>query len=259
MPVFDAHMIMAVLGVAVIGGLLGLDRTAAGQFMVSQPIVAGPLTGWALGDASAGFVIGAVLELIWLLDVPVGSFVPANATVGTVSATAIAVLGMPGGATLPVIGFSVLFTAAIVPLTMGADSLVRTGNSKLIEKAMAPAIGGRARLISRAHLSGLLVFFLKSFILCLVIVPAGLAAVLLFDRLPGTVHRALALFVKLLPIAGAALVARKLSIRDFDGFVLMGFVIAAVFGLLIPVPSLIVPLLAVTAGWIGAWYSENRS
>ncbi len=260
MPVFDLHMIIAVLGVAVLGGLLGLDRTAAGQFMVSQPIVAGPLTGWILGDTSAGFVIGAVLELIWLLDVPVGSFVPANATVGAVSATGIAVLGMPGGATLPVIGFSVLLTAAIGPLTMGADSLVRTGNSKLIEKAVASTVGDRARAISRAHLSGLVVFFLKSFVLCVVIVPAGVAAVLLlFDRLPGTVHRALALFVKLLPIVGAALVARKLSIKEFDRFVLMGFVIAAVFGLLIPVPSLIVVLFAVTAGWIGARYSEHRA
>ena len=260
MPAFDMHILVAVLGVAVLGGFLGLDRTAAGQFMVSQPIVAGPLTGWVLGDASAGFVIGAVLELIWLLDVPVGSFVPANATVGTVSATGIAVLGMPGGTTLPVIGFSVLLTAAIGPLTMRADSLVRTWNSKLIEKAVASTVKGRARAISRAHLSGLLVFFLKSFFLCLVIVPAGVATVfLLFDHLPGTVHRALALFVKLLPIVGASLVARKLSIKEFDLFVLIGFVIAAVFGLLIPVPSLIILLLAVISGWIGARYSEHRS
>jgi mannose/fructose/N-acetylgalactosamine-specific phosphotransferase system component IIC len=97
MPVFDAHMVLVILGISAVGGILGLDRTAAGQFMISQPIVAGPVTGWMLGDPTAGIVIGAVLELIWLLDLPVGTFVPADATIGTVSATAFAALGKSGG------------------------------------------------------------------------------------------------------------------------------------------------------------------
>ena len=68
--------------------------------MISQPIVAGPLAGWLLGDIAAGMVIGGVLELIWVLDMPVGTFVPADATVGTMAATAIAVLGgRPSGRT----------------------------------------------------------------------------------------------------------------------------------------------------------------
>ena len=83
---------------ALAGGVIGLDRTAAGQFMVSQPIVAGPLTGLILGDVMAGLLIGALLELIWVMDVPVGTFVPANQTVAAVAATAIAVIGSGGSA-----------------------------------------------------------------------------------------------------------------------------------------------------------------
>ena len=58
-----------------------------------------------------GLVIGVVLELIWVLDIPIGAFVPADATISTVSATAIAALGSPGDAPLPVIGFSILLTS----------------------------------------------------------------------------------------------------------------------------------------------------
>ncbi len=252
-------MFSAVVGSSILGGLLGLDRTAVGQFMVSQPLVAGPLTGWLLGDATTGLVIGAVLELIWLLDMPVGSFVPADATIVTVSACAVAILGNPGGATLSVIGFSLLLTTAIVPLTMRADTFIRERNSRLVENALSSGMDERARRIALAHLSGIPAFFLKSFLLCLVIIPAGVAAVLLFDRLPGTVHRALSLFVKLLPLLGAALIARKLSIKAFDLFLLIGFAVAVIFGLLFHVPLLIVLVLTVIAGWLGARYSEQRS
>ena len=137
MPVFDAHMVLAILGIAVAGGVIGLDRTAAGQFMISQPIVAGPLTGWMLGDPTAGIVIGATMELVWLLDMPVGTFVPADATIGTIAATATAALGSPAGTSLPVIGFSILLTTAVVPVTMQADGLIRTWNSRLADAVLA--------------------------------------------------------------------------------------------------------------------------
>jgi mannose PTS system EIIC component len=259
MPVFNLHIVAVIVGISIIGGLLGLDRTAVGQFMVSQPLVAGPFTGWILGDVTAGLIIGIVLELIWLLDMPIGNFVPADATVVTVSACAIAILGKPGGATLSVVGFSLLLTTAMVPLTMQADAFIRKRNSRLLENVLLSGSDNMAQAITRAHLSGILVFFLKSFVLCLFIIPAGIVAVMLFDLLPGTIHRSLSLFVKLLPLLGAALIARKLSIKSFDLFLLIGFVVAAVFGLLFHVPALIVLLLTVIAGWLGARYSEQRS
>jgi len=259
MPVFDLHMIAIIVGISLVGGFLGLDRTAVGQFMVSQPLVAGPCTGWVLGDVATGLVIGTVLELIWLLDMPIGNFVPADATIVTVSGCAIAILGKPGGTTLAVIGFSLLLTTAMVPLTMWADTFIRHRNSKLMENAFSSNAENMAQAIRRSHLSGIFAFFLKSFVLCLFIIPAGMAAVQLVEHLPGTVQRALSLFVKLLPLLGAALIVRKLSIRLFDLFLIIGFVIAAIFGLLLQVPVLIVLLFTVIAGWLGARYSEQRS
>lgn len=258
MPIYDVNMVLAILITAIVGGVFGLDRTAAGQFMISQPIVAGPVTGWLLGDPTSGIVIGAALELIWVLDMPVGSFVPANSTISTVSATAIAVLGSGGHASLAVVGFSLLLTTCMVPLTMATDSIVRKWNARLWEAAAAGSGHHAGRSLAKAHLSGLAIFYLKSFVLYLVLLPAGIAAVALFLHLPELVHRAMAFFAKLLPFLGAALVVRNLSTKIIDGFLLMGFVIAVMVGQAFPVPELIV-ILTVIGGLLGARYREAEA
>jgi PTS system mannose-specific IIC component len=259
MPLFDMHMILTIVAVALVGAIIGLDRTAAGQCMISQPIVAGPLTGWMLGDPSTGLIIGAVLELIWVLDMPVGTFVPADATVSAVSATAIAAMGGTAGAPLPLIGFCILLTVAMVPLTMKADSIVRHWNSRLADAVMAASEKDAGRALVRAHLSGLWAFYLKSVLLYLVFLPLGVAAVFVFNRLPENVHHAMSLYVKLLPLLGIALVVRKLSINTIDLYLLSGFMIAAVAGYFFHAQAPAMLLLVVTGAWLGARYREKHS
>jgi len=259
MPLFDTHMLLTVMGVALAGGVIGLDRTAAGQFMISQPIVAGPLTGWMLGDPIAGFVVGAALELIWVLDLPVGTFVPADATIVAVSAAAIAALGAPGGASVPAIGFSILLTTAMVPVTMRADGLIRKWNSGLADKAVAGQGDNAGKALVRAQAAGLALFFLKSFVLCCLFIPPGVAAVAFFGHLPDFFHRAMSLFVKLLPLLGVALVVRKLSMKTLDRYFLAGFVSAAVLGQALHAAAPVVLLATAAAGWLGARYHERSA
>ncbi len=249
MASFDTHMMVQILTVALLGGLIGLDRTALGQFMISQPLVAGPLTGWVLGDPLAGLVIGGTLELVWVLDMPIGTFVPADSTVATVAATAIASLGGTGTVQLPVAGFSLLLTAGMAPVTMFADHLMRQRNAKLPEFAAATE-GVTEGRVALAHLAGLIAFFLKSFVLCLILVPAGLVALSWLLRLPAVVHRAMALFVTLLPLLGVAAVARKLSMRMLDRYLLAGCGIGAAGVLLLNVPVPVMVVLASVAGWL---------
>jgi mannose/fructose/N-acetylgalactosamine-specific phosphotransferase system component IIC len=259
MPAFDMHIVLAVLGIAFAGGVLGLDRTAAGQFMISQPIVAGPLSGWMLGEPTAGIIVGAALELIWVLDMPVGTFVPADATIGTVSATAIAALGAPSGAPLPLIGFSILLSTAMVTMTMKAEGVVRTWNSRFVEKALSTPGRNIGPALFRAQCAGLALFFLKSFVLYCIFIPLGIAATGLYRHLPSTFPRALSLFVKLLPLVGVALVVRKLTVKTFDQYVLAGFATAVLIGQVMQASGLVVLLLTAAAGWIGARYVERQS
>jgi mannose/fructose/N-acetylgalactosamine-specific phosphotransferase system component IIC len=146
----------------------------------------------------------------------------------------------------------------MVPLTMAADSIVRKWNSRLWETAAAGAGYNAGRSLAKAHLLGLVIFYLKSFVLYLVLLPAGIAAIALFLHLPELVHRAMAFFVKLLPFLGAALVVRNLSTKIIDGFLLMGFVIAAMVGQAFPVPEVIV-ILTIIGGLLGARYRETEA
>jgi mannose PTS system EIIC component len=258
MPLIDAHFILILFVTSLLGALVGLDKTAVGQCMFSQPIVAAPLTGWLLGDPMPGIVIGVLLELIWVLDMPVGSFVPADSTISAVSATAIATMGQYGPATLPVIGFSLLLTTSMVSLTMLGDTILRRWTARLDRVAVAGFANNAGYSLAKAHVIGITAFFLKSFILYLIIIPVGIAAVAGFLLLPDPVHRAMTFFVKLLPYLGAALIVRKLSIKHLDLFLLSGFVIAAVPGLVFSVPAPVLIFLTVVGGLLGARYNEQR-
>jgi mannose/fructose/N-acetylgalactosamine-specific phosphotransferase system component IIC len=259
MPAFDIHLILTIVGISLLGGVIGLDRTAVGQIMISQPIVVAPLIGWILGDATTGLIVGAVLELIWLLDVPVGAFVPADSTVAAVFATAIAILGSPVSDRLSLTGFSVLLTVVLAPMTMVADKVIRKYNSRLAQSIQDPSREALGTRLSRAHLTGLWVFFLKFFVLYLFFIPTGMIAVQLFSRAPELYHRAMVFYIKVLPLLGASLVVRRLSMKTVDHFLLGGFVIVAVLIPLVHAPVLIVLVLAGTGVWLGARYRERRS
>ena len=258
MPLFDVHTVLIITGVALFGGIIGLDKTAVGQIMVSQPVVAAPLIGWALGDLTTGLITGVVLELIWLVDIPVGTFVPADSTVAAVFATAIAILGSPEGPQLSLTGFSILLTVLLAPVTMRADTIIRNFNARLVHRVQASS-EPLGLALSRSHRAGLLVFFLKFFILFLLFIPLGMIAVRLFSTVPDVFHRAMMFYVKVLPLLGAALVVRKLSMKTADRFLLAGFVIAAVLVQIVHAPVLIIMLLIVTGATLGVRYRERRS
>ncbi len=74
------------LPLSLLGGLVGLDGTSVGQFMVSRPLVVGTLTGWLVGEPHLGAAIGAVLEIYLLVSFPTGgSRFPEGATATVVA------------------------------------------------------------------------------------------------------------------------------------------------------------------------------
>lgn len=141
--------------------LLGLDRTAALQIMISRPLVAGPLVGLVLGDPLTGLTVGMLLELLWLCRMPVGASIPHDDTQITVSATtlAIALSGTLGG------GVGLTLGALLVALSLGkigqrVERMVRTQNQRLPAAALAHLQHGQLPAVERLHLLGLVNFAL---------------------------------------------------------------------------------------------------
>ena len=141
--------------------LLGLDRTAALQIMISRPLVAGPLVGLALGDILTGLTVGMLLELLWLCRMPVGASIPHDDTQITVGATtlAIALSGSLGG------GVGLTLGALLVALSLGkigqsVERAVRTQNQRLPAVALSRLQNGQLPSVERLHLLGLVNFAL---------------------------------------------------------------------------------------------------
>lgn len=62
-----------ILILSILGGVLGLDTVSFPQAMLSRPIVGATLAGALLGDASAGVLAGATLELFAVDTLPFGA------------------------------------------------------------------------------------------------------------------------------------------------------------------------------------------
>jgi mannose/fructose/N-acetylgalactosamine-specific phosphotransferase system component IIC len=66
-------MLVDLLPIALLGAVLGMDVVTFPQAMISRPIVAATVAGAFIGNASAGLMMGAVLELLALEMLPFGA------------------------------------------------------------------------------------------------------------------------------------------------------------------------------------------
>jgi PTS system mannose-specific IIC component len=165
----------AYLAAAAVALWCGLDRTAAGQFMISRPIVAAPLTGLLLGDSLLGLQVGVLLELLWLGRLPVGAAIPPDDTQVAVGSTVLAASGA-GLAGLPTEGMAVLGLLIGLPLGKSGeifDRLARLWNVRLLSRAEFLLDAERPVKAGRLHLVGLWHFGLASLATFAVIVGVG--------------------------------------------------------------------------------------
>jgi PTS system mannose-specific IIC component len=199
--------------------LVGIDRIAFAQFMISRPIVVGPLTGFLLGDAMVGLEIGMLLELLWLGRLPVGAAIPPDDTQVAVGATVLAfamghLLGFEG---MPIVLLCVLTAIPLGKCGQGFDRLARKFNDHLNNKALAALEREDLSRVESLHVAGLLSFALASLATVLVIVVCG--SVILFLAAPtliGAVREAgLGLQYSLIMVGAAALMGSINVNRSF--------------------------------------------
>ena len=82
-----------ILRLALVGGIVGLDTTAAFQIMICQPLVSGLLTGWALGDPVTGAFVGLLFQGLYLAEIPAGGRIFPDGNLAAVQAAALTVYG----------------------------------------------------------------------------------------------------------------------------------------------------------------------
>jgi len=73
-------------GFCLSAAVVDLDTFHIGQWMISRPVVMGPLMGWACGNVLLGAQMGALVELLILAELPLGNAVTLNGAVTISSA-----------------------------------------------------------------------------------------------------------------------------------------------------------------------------
>jgi len=167
-------MLIDLLPIALLGAVLGMDVVTFPQAMFSRPIVAATLAGAFIGNAPAGLVMGAVLELLALEMLPFGaSRYPEWGSASVVGGSLYAAqAGDPAGA-LPA---SLL--AALVAAMLSGKSMVwlRRLNASIATRERAKLADGSSESVTGLQLFGLTADLIRGFLVTL-------AAMLVFSPL----------------------------------------------------------------------------
>lgn len=136
--------------VSILTGILSCDTIAIGQFMLSRPIIVGPIIGLCLGNPYVGFIIGICVELIWARIIPVGGSIPPDSSLTTALATASAVFSISNFRTDI---SSAIILALVISIPCGilfkaVELKIRLANSSVIDKIKADIMKGKFNSIN---------------------------------------------------------------------------------------------------------------
>lgn len=222
----------AAISVGLVLAILWFIEKMLGTPMVIRPIVVSSVIGIILGDAQAGIMIGATLELIFMGAIQIGGAVPPDVLVGAGLGTAFAIITGKGA--------EVALTLAL-PIAILAQSLkviVFIVRSWFMDFAVKLARNANIKGLFALNIAGLLLQCLMYFVVAFVAILLGSSAVEAFvNNIPKTVMSGLTIAGGLLPAVGFALLLQPMMSYKNAIYFILGFILIAYMNL---------PILAVT-------------
>ncbi len=227
------HTLLVDFGlVALIGGVLALDRRGAFQLMVSQPLVVIPLLGFALGDVSSVLWLAAIVQLLWMSSLLVGASIPPNETLASVVIGGIALIhgrhfdGLDRGTE----ALAVLIGAPVSLLGRWLDVRLDRENAELSTRADAAVARRDYAAVARLPFVGLLRTFVAEGTLVALSTTVGLALLVSLNPRPQSLTHALwtTIGTFLLPALGIAVALTTIRRRRALGLAFGSFVLTFV-------------------------------
>ncbi len=200
---------------ALVALVCGLDRMALLQVMISRPLVAGPLTGWLLGEPLVGLQFGMLIELLWLGRLPVGAAIPPDDTQVAVAGT---VLTISFGRLLEAPGTELMLLCMLVAIPLGKvgqffDHSARQFNVRFLARAESALSTGNLFAAEIQHLRGFLSFGLVALGTYLVVVAGGLLLVpLLWPLLQSALSDSASWLQLAMPLIGVAIIMGTINV-----------------------------------------------
>lgn len=176
--------------------------------MVSQPLVAGWLGGWVMGEPALGLGIGLTLQLVWGRAYALGGASFPVVGPAAVAAAGVAALAAPrasawGALRIPdAASLAAVLLAAFVAAEAGRALVMwkRRHRAGLAERAVVAAEAGSPGGVVRANVTGVLQSVLLGIVLAALGLSAGILGLGMAERAPVADGRWVAL-----PVFGAGL------------------------------------------------------
>jgi len=156
-----------ILLICFIAGIVSIDTASAWQVMISQPVVSCPIIGLIFGDAELGLLMGILLELPWLINIPLGGVHGSEGNLGAIVATTLSIylksLGLNTENIIVII--AIMYSLLISRIGAYLVEKVRRANLALIHLADRAAGQGDVGRITWLNSVGMLYSFLMGFFL----------------------------------------------------------------------------------------------
>ena len=154
-----------VLLISLIGGIISIDIAAGWQIMISQPIVACPVIGLILGNPELGILMGILLELPWLINIPTGGVHSSEANLGAVTATSLSIylVAQQVNTENIIVIIAIVYSLFVSHVGKHLVSFMRQSNLRLTYAADVAASNADLRKITWLHTLGILYAFLLGF------------------------------------------------------------------------------------------------
>ncbi len=156
----------ALIIISIIGGVVAVDTAAGWQIMICQPIVSCTFTGAILGQPEIGIILGILLQLPWLINIPSGGSHGSEGNIGAVVAVGLSSFFVSRNLNTDniIIIVTIVYSLAISRIGFYLVDLIRNANVKLIHSADEAVKNANFKKIAQLNLSGLFYMFAMGFL-----------------------------------------------------------------------------------------------
>ena len=248
------------LPISLLMAVISLDVSAVGQFMLSRPLVIGPLVGWIAGHPGIGLEMGAVIELIWIGDVPVGAHLPLDLSILTGTAVAFACeLSSPQYPPEAVMTYALGIAIPLAALGTEIEVVLRKFHVRWLHFAQRMALGNHFRSFESVNYLVLAELFLKGLLVAVFSLTVAHWSAQVFHLLSGRVIEGLYYAHWLLLALGCSAVIDLLVEKKTAVYLVLTILALMTFAVSLPqVPEVYMVSFALFGGFLLTLFHMGR-
>ncbi len=220
---------------SLVGGALSFEYRTSIRLYLSAPLVSGLILGLILGYPGLGLTAGLMMQLLFIGTVRLRGRPEADLpTAGVIASAAFIIVSRDLGRISPMSGLILFWSLLLGLMVAAAGSIFYTQwerfASRLAGRGLDMAAKGRTRTASAIHMALSLVHFAWGFLIIIIVLPPGLAAVkYLSTRIDVMSAGSMESIPFLIPVIAAGAILKLLSDRTRLFWFGAGFLFVAVF------------------------------